>query len=1114
MSNIKQILLRVMLCGVLLTFSGYATAIAQISLSVENKTMREVIKDIEKTSDYRFFYNDDLPGLAANVSVRIGEGSIVNVMNQLAAQADIAYLIRDNNQIVLSSVAAVPQQSGRRITGRVIDVNDEPVIGANIMEKGTSNGTVTDVSGNFSLTVAENAVLQVSFIGFTTQEISVLSTGGGIPLTIRLLEDMQALDEVVVIGYGTVRKIDMTGAVGSVKGDDIKSQGVSDITNSLQGRLPGVTIEAGSGTPGSGALVLIRGVGTFGNANPLYLVDGVPVDNMSNIPASDIESLNILKDASAAAIYGSRAANGVILVTTKSGAAGTPRISFDANAGFQNLAHKVDVLNAEEWANVSNAAHDAAGLPRLDIAQNPASLGEGTDWQDVVYRTGVMQQYQLGISGGTDVVKYSVTGGYNKHKGIVETSGYNRYNVRLKTEVTKGILKFGETFMAVNQRWGNLVTPGWGSKSDAVGASLVMIPVFDVYDPDAIGGFGGAYGSVVNIGNPLAQLKLRDNSRSGVNLINNTYAELAILPYLKYKFNVGYTRNIINTYDYTHRYTVGTLYTNPLNSLTEARIDNSTILLENTLTFDRKIGRHNIQALAGYTYQKYNYSYWTMSNRDIPDGIYVLDAARATPTAGGNRNEYILLSTLGRIIYSFDDKYLLTATFRRDGSSRFASVNQYGNFPSIALGWNLYREDFFNNAGLGDIFSNLKIRGSYGVLGNQEIGNYLYSASIANNLNYIIGTDQHRWVGGIQTNYATPDIRWETTRTFNAGLDISFFNNALSGTIDYFDKMTHDILLNVPIPISAGAGTNPTMNAGKMSNRGIEVGINYNGTAGKLSYNIYGTASHVRNKVIELGTGTQQMFGSAPTLFAAAATVAQAGGEVGEFYLRQMIGIFQSDEEARAYTKDGAMIQPYAKAGDIKFFDANNDGTINDLDRVNCGSPFPDIEYGLGFNLRMYGIDLAAYFHGVSGNKIYNGMKQELEGMNFEQNYSKSTLNAWTPQNTNTSVPRAVINDPNYNSYTSSRFLEDGAYLRLKTLQVGYTFDESLLRTVKVRSLRAFISADNLLTFTNYSGFNPDLGGLGRFGSTSNILNRGVEFSDNGSYPLARTVSFGIQLTL
>jgi TonB-linked SusC/RagA family outer membrane protein len=1004
------------------------------------------------------------------------------------------------------------QQTARRVTGTVVDDTGEPVAGANIVEKGSSgNGTMTDAEGRFSIDVQPGATLTVSFIGYDTQEIAV---GGRATLRVSLRESSTGLDEVVVIGYGTVRKTDMTGAVGSVKGDDIKSQGVSDITNSLQGRLAGVTIEAGSGTPGAGALVLIRGVGTFGNASPLYLVDGVPVDNMSNIPASDIESLNILKDASAAAIYGSRAANGVVLVTTRSGRAGTPRISFDANAGVQMLAHKVDVLNAEEWANVSNAAHDAAGLPRLDIAQNPGSLGEGTDWQDAIYRTGLMQQYQLGISGGTEVVKYSVTGGYNHHKGIVETSGYNRYNVRLKTEVTKGRLKFGETFMAVNQKWGNLVTPGWGSKSDAVGASLVMIPVFDIYDPSAIGGFGGAYGSVVNIGNPLAQLSLRDNIRSGVNLINNTYAELTILPFLKYKFNVGYTRNFTNIYDYTHRYTVGTLYTNPLNSLTEGRVENSTILLENTLTFDKKIGRHNIQALVGYTYQKYNYDYHTMSNRDLPDGIYVLDAARASPTAGGNRNEYILLSTLGRIIYSYDDRYLLTATFRRDGSSRFASTHQYGNFPSVALGWNLYREGFFGNASLADIFSNLKIRGSYGVLGNQEIGNYLYSASIANNLNYIIGNDQHRWVGGIQTNYATPDIRWETTRTFNVGLDFAILDNVLSGTVDYFDKMTHDILLNVPIPISAGAATNPTMNAGKMSNRGIEVGLNYNGKAGPLDYNIYGTASHIKNKVVELGTGTQQMFGSAPTLFAAAATVAQAGGEVGEFYLRRMIGLFQSDDEARAYTKDGAMIQPYARAGDIKFLDANNDGTINDLDRVNCGSPFPDIEYGFGFNLRAFGIDLAAYFQGVSGNKIYNGMKQELEGMNFEQNYSKSTLNAWTPQNTATNVPRAVINDPNYNSYTSSRFLEDGAYLRLKTLQIGYNFSESMLQTVKIHSLRAFISADNLITFTNYSGFNPDLGGLGRFGSTSNILNRGVEFSDNGSYPLARTLSLGIQLTL
>ena len=1097
----------------LLIFSGFMFANnvnsqnARVSLNKQREMLSDVLKEIENQTDYLFVSNREI-NLNQSVSIRAKNKPVKEVLDNIFNDTDLYYAMEGVNIIlskktVSESVTVVAQQK-RTITGTVIDNFGEPIIGANIVEKGTTNGIITDVDGKFSISIGNNAVLRVSYIGFIAIEVNVENQSN---LTITLNEDTQALDEVIVIGYGTVRKSDLTGAVGTIKGDNMKAQGVSNVTTSLQGRLPGVTIESSGGTPGAGARVLIRGVGTFGNANPLYLVDGVPVDNIRNIPAGDIESMNILKDASAAAIYGSRAANGVVLVTTKNGSSGVPIIQFEGNIGFQSLAKKTDVLDAQGWATVNNAAHDAAGLARLDIASNPSSLGKGTDWQDAVYRTAPIQQYQLNISGGSDNVKYSISGGYNNQKGIVETTGYDRFNVRMKFEATKGIFKIGETFMAAKENWGNKVPGGWGSRADAVGAALLMIPVFDIYDPDAVGGFAGAYGPVVNIGNPLAMLNLQNIEENAVSLINNSYVEVSLLPFLKYKFNVGYTWRDSKNSDYTHRYTVGTLFSNLTNNLSESIYEQSTILLENTLSFDKKIGKHNIQALAGYSYQKYNNIGKGMANKNLPDGINVLDAARENPTAWGNKNESVLLSLLGRAIYSYDDKYLLTATFRRDGSSRFASSNRYGNFPSVALGWNIYRENFFNNLNIDQVVSMLKLRGSYGVLGNQEIGNYLYSASIANNINYVIGSNQQRWVGAIQTNFATTDIRWETTKTINVGLDASFFQNALTLTFDWFDKQTHDILLAVPIPLSAGAASNPTVNAGKISNKGIEIGLNYNGKVEKLTYNVFGTVSHVKNKIIELGTGTQQIFGGVPMLHAASTTIAQAGGEVGAFYLREMIGIFQSEAEVQAYSKDGKLIQPNAKPGDVKFFDANDDGVINDLDRVNCGSPFPDVEFSFGFDVQMHGFDLGVYFQGVAGNKIYNGMRHELEGMTLEQNYSKATLNAWTPENKSTKMPRAVINDPNYNSYSSSRYLENGSYLRLKTLQIGYNFEKSLIQKIRLNGLRAYVSANNLFTITDYSGSNPDLGGSG------DILNRGVDFS-RGSYPLARTVSFGIQLSL
>lgn len=1105
LSIIMRISLFLLICCVMQTFASVSySQTTSLTLELQNVTVEEVLNAIESKTEYRFLYNKRLVNVDRKVDVSVKDQTLSTLLNKIFADEDVKYIISDRQIVLTHAENNMTLQQANVISGKVVDVSGETIIGANIMVKGTTNGTITDIDGFFSLEAPANSILVVSYIGYMSKEVAVQ---GQSTLTIELIEDSQALDEVVVIGYGTVRKTDLTGAVGTMKGSDIKAQGVSNVTTSLQGKMPGVTIESAGGAPGAGARVLIRGVGTFGNSSPLYLVDGVPVEDMSNVPAGDIESMNVLKDASAAAIYGSRAANGVVLITTKSGSLGTPKINFETNLGFQKLAKKTDVLNAEEWATVSNRAYAAAGLDGLEIAKDPASLGRGTDWQDAVYRTALIQQYQLGVSGGNEIAKYSVTGGYNNQEGIVETTGYYRYNIRVKTEIKKGILKFGETFMAIHENWGNQVSGGWGSRADAVGAAALMIPAFEIYDPEAVGGYAGAYGPVVNLGNPLAQLNLRRNETTTANLINNTYAEISIFPFLKYKLNLGYTRRYDKDFDYTYRYDVGTLFTNPTNNLTEKNKERSTILLENTLSFDKRIGKHNIQALAGYTYQKYKYTENEMSNKDLPDGIFVMDAAKGVPTTNGSEKENVLLSMLGRVIYSFDDKYLLTATFRRDGSSRFASSNRYGNFPSVAVGWNVYRESFFKSSGLENVFSMLKLRGSYGVLGNQEIADYLYSSSIANNINYVIGRDQHKWVGGIQTKFATNNIKWETTRTFNVGMDAAFLDNSLSLTLDLFDKRTHDILLEVPIPISAGAEDDPMVNAGKISNKGVEVGLNYYGSAGKLNYTVFGTASHVSNKVIELGTGTQQIFGGVPAMHAASTTIAQAGGVVGEFFLQKVLGIFQTEEEVLAHSKDGVLIQPNAKPGDIKYLDANGDGMISDLDRVNCGSPFPDVEFGLGFNGNMYGFDLSVYFQGVTGNKIYNGMRHELEGMTLGQNYSKATLNAWTPENRSTSMPRAVINDPNYNSYSSSRFLEDGSYVRLKTLQIGYNFEKSIIQKIYLGSLRVYMSADNLFTITGYKGSNPDLGGK------DEILNRGVDFS-KGSYPLARTFTFGLQVSL
>lgn len=991
----------------------------------------------------------------------------------------------------------------KKISGKITDVDSkEPVFGASVQIKGTTRGAMTDDKGVFTIDAAKGSTLVISSMEYESVEVKVEDASS---YNITLKRSVSGLNEVVVIGYGTVRRKDLTGAIASLKGADIKTEGVSNVGRALQGRLPGVTVESAGGDPGSGTRILIRGVGTFNNADPLYIVDGVQVANINNVAPGDIESMDVLKDASAAAIYGSRAANGVVLVTTKSGKPGKTVIQFNANLGFQKILKKYDVLNASEWATVSNAAHDAAGLPRLAIAANPSALGKGTDWQDAIYRTAPIQQYYLGVSGGSETAKYSMSGQYTDQDGIVDVTGYKRYGMRVKSEATKGRLKIGETVLMTREKWIRM-PGGWGGQGgNPVGSATKMIPVFNIYDSTAVGGYSGASGPVVNVANPVAQLHLEDISYELTSILANAFAEVSILPNLKYKFNVGYTNSFGNTDDYLRRYVVGGLFANATNNLSQTKERTNLVLLENTLNYSKDFGKHSLQVLAGYAYQRLKYNYWLASKTNLPDGIRELDAASGAAAVGGNSTESVLLSQLGRVIYSYDNRYLLTASFRRDGSSRFGKANRYGNFPSVAVGWNLSNEKFFDVN--REVLSSLKIRGSYGILGNQEIGDYQYSAAIASNINYVTGAAQQKWFGAIQTTFASPNIKWENTETINAGIDAGFLNGKLNISADYFTKRTTDVLLEVPIPGSAGSSENPTVNAGILQNKGFELGINYASNIGVLSYSVYGTFSSIKNKVIELGTGSQQIFGGQPTHHGASTTLTEAGGQVSAFYLIKAEGIFQSQEEVDAYKdKNGKVIQPNASAGDIKFYDANGDGSISNADRVNCGSPFPKFEYGLGANLSAFNFDLNIFMQGTSGNKIYNGLRQDLEGMNLEFNYSRATLNAWTPTN-HSNIPRAVINDPNFNAQTSSRFLENGSYFRLKTLQIGYTIPEFLNNKFKITSMRAYISADNLFTITKYSGYNPD---IGRSGS---ILDRGVDFG-HVAYPLARVVSLGIQLSL
>jgi len=1015
--------------------------------------------------------------------------------NNIAASVRFCWLL-----LCLWPVLGLHAQE-RTVTGQVQDMAGRSLPGVTVSLKGTSKGAVTDAAGRFTMAVSEGSgTLVFSFLGYETKEVPL---NGNTSVTVKLQEDIKKLGELVVVGYGTIKRSDLTGAVASVKAEDLTTAGTSTVQRALQGKVAGVQIESAGGNPGAGARVMIRGVGTLNNNTPLYIVDGVQVTGIDNLAPNDIASIEVLKDASAAAIYGSRAANGVVLVTTKSGTPGKTTIRLNAYYGVQQLAKKLDVLNAAEWARVSNAAHDAAGQARLEIARNPDSLGAGTDWQDEIYRTAPIQSYELSIGGGKEGSVYSVSGGYFSQDGIVEVTGYNRVNLRVKSETTKGRFTFGETAILTRERWTDM-PGGWGGQGgNPVGSAVKMIPVFDVYDPTAIGGFAGAYGPVVNVANPVAQLHLESIKRDSNKVITDVYAQAELIKGLTYKINLGYTYNGGYGYDYQRRYKVGTLFTQATNNLTETRNEAHFLMLENTLNYNNTFGKHSIQALAGYAWQQNRYKYTYASAQDLPDGIDQMDAAAGTRNSGGNMTESRLISLLGRVVYSYDNRYLLTASFRRDGSSRFAPANRFGNFPSIALGWNIANEQFF--APLASTINQLKLRASYGVLGNQEIGDYRYQQSIATGLSYVTGIDQHKWFGAIQQSFVDPNIKWENTSTFNIGTDVGLWQSKLTLSADYFRKRTTDILLEVPIPGSAGAIGNPVVNAGIIRNSGFEAGLSYNGQGNNFTWQATATFATASNKVEQLGTGGQIIVRGQPTHHGSGTTTTKVGGEVGAFYLIKTDGIFNSEEEVQAHVdKNGSLIQPNARPGDIRFVDANGDGQISDADKVYCGSPFPDFTYGLGVNGQWKNLDFTVFFQGTYGNKIYNGLRMDLDGMNLEFNYSRATLNAWTPEN-HTNFPRAVINDPNYNTRVSDRFLENGSYLRLRSLQVGYTIPGDVMQKLSLSSFRAYVSFDNLFTITSYKGYNPDLG------RTGNILDRGVDYGHVG-YPLARTATVGVQL--
>ncbi|WP_229311035.1 SusC/RagA family TonB-linked outer membrane protein [Larkinella soli] len=979
----------------------------------------------------------------------------------------------------------------QRVSGRVRTA-DEPggLPGVSVQVKGTTRGTTTDPSGQYSLEAAQGDVLVFSFIGLKTTERPVT----GATLDVELESDVTTLQEVVAVGYGVQRKADVTGSISSIKAQDIASRPVATATQALQGKAAGVLITTNQGLPGAAPNVRIRGVGTVGNSNPLYVVDGMFVDDIRFLNPADIQSIDVLKDASSLAIYGVRGANGVILVTTKSGKSGRTSINYEGFGGITQVNNRIKLTNAGEFATLVNEVAVAEGGQAK--FPTPGALGAGTNWFDYIFRNGSIQNHQITASGGNERVTFNVSGSYYDEKGIVEKSAYNRLTFRVNnTYKLTGNFRMGNN-LAFSRTQSNNVPAS--IVQSAYNADPTIMPV----GPDGKYGFS----TVSTVANPAAVLAYQtdDIARSG-QLVGNIYGELDFLKSFTLRSSFGVDLGLTNSRIYLPQYFVSSSQKNDRSRLTREIGLNTTWLWENTLTFNRTFGDiHNVNVLLGATSQSSRADILRAIRLDVPgysDDVKFLSLGNAVgATAEDNPDnrsyQFTYASYLFRVNYSLMDKYLLTVSLRRDGSSRFPSESRWATFPAVGVGWRIIDEEFMKDVTL---FSNLKLRASYGKLGNTNIPNYLYYSRISSGLDAVFGSGQNLQQGATQVNTTTSSLIWETVTQTDIGLEMGFLNNRLTAEVDYYNRKTSDMVLNVNI----GNGRQIQANAASAYNRGLEFTVGWNDNVNDFKYGINANLTTVKNEVTNLGNGGIPIIGGGLGN-GRTTTLTDVGRPIGAFFGYQMAGIFQTADEVRNSA------QPTAQPGDIRYADLNGrdasgnltgrpDGKIDADDRVFLGTPIPKVFWGFNTNFSWKGFDLALDLQGSHGNKIYNGRRAVRFG---NENYERIALERWTTQNPSTSQPRLTNGGQNFE--VSDYFIEGGSFVRIRNIQLGYTLPSNLLRTLGVRSVRAYVNALNPVTFTNYSGFSPEVGGR-----ESDALSRGVDLD---VVPVYRTTTVGLQI--
>lgn len=1051
-----------------------------------------------------------------------------------------------------SSLAVFGQTS--EIKGVVTDASTgETLIGVSVAEKGTTNGTMTDLDGQYSIKVPAGATLVFTYVGFDSQEYAAT----GSVLDVAMKPSQQMLDEVIVVGYGVQRKSVVTASISRVSAEDLNAAKPSRVEDALKGKVSGVQITQSSGQPGAESKVRIRGIGTVNNSDPLYIVDGMPVDGgISYLNPVDIQSVEILKDAASAAIYGARAANGVVLVTTKGGSKGKTSVNYDFSYGWQNPWKKRSMLDAKEYMIIMNESQINDGNAPRYTNEQIASAGKGTDWQDETFNYDApVQNHQVSINGGNDKVQFFLSLGYFNQEGIVGgnygQSNYDRWSVRSNTTYTAFETQdrsfLNKIRVGANVSYARGKTSSIDANSEygsVLGSALAFNPTISVYadNPDVVlaehpNAVKDANGRVFSlppsgfqeIANPVAMLnRPRSEKNNEDKFVGTFWGEIDVLPFLKFKSSYGFDLAFwgVDGYEFPH-FLASQGKDIKQSSVWSEMNRGYRWQVENVLTYTQTFeGKHNINIVLGQSAQKYKRRQLRGSDYDllelIPGKANINSATADTNyervfggTEAYDSNNYAgnfhsLASYFGRVDYNYDERYMVQATLRRDGSSNFGPSHKWATFPAVSLGWNLLNEPYMQNI-TPKWFNSLKFRFSWGKNGNEKIGPFLYTSLMDGGQNYYFGggynVETSSKTGSMQYGVspgaiANPDIKWEESEQTDFGFDTRFLNNALSFSFDYYKKKTNGMLMRKPVPVYVGHGAAPMGNVGDMENSGVEFEIGWKHEIRDFSYHISANASYMKNKLIELGNANGEIIYETAGASGLGSYIKGQNGEVWPFfYGYKTDGLFQNQAEINAYKNSkGELLQPNAKPGDVRFVDLDGDGIINDNDKTNIGKGMPDWTFGFTIGADWKGFDLNLFFQGTIGNDVFDfSQRGDIPAMNRPS----WMLDRWVGEGTSNRIPRMTSKNPNENWRSSDLYVKDGSYMRLKTAQLGYTLPNNLTRKVSIQKLRVYISAENLLTFTGYDGFDPEV-------ATGEYNRIGV---DRGIYPQSRTISLGANIS-